>query len=248
MQNNDIRVALVTGANKGLGLETVRQLAQQGFTVLLGSRDIERGLRAAEKVRAEGLNVEFIELDMERPEQFPVVADYINRVYGHLDVLVNNAGVQIESDTWQTNNTETISPAVLRKTFDINFFGMVELTQALLPLLRKAPAARIVNLTSILASLSMHATPGSNTYNTKVLAYNASKAAVNAFTIHLAHLLKDTSIKVNSAHPGWVKTDMGGAGASLDVADGAATTIALATLGSEGPTGAYVYRNTTLPW
>ncbi|MFM8438738.1 MAG: SDR family NAD(P)-dependent oxidoreductase, partial [Candidatus Kapaibacterium sp.] len=110
--------------------------------------------------------------------------------------------MQIESDTWATNTTETVSPEILRRTFDINFFGMVELTQLLLPLLRRAPAARIVNLTSILGSLSMHATPGSNTYNTKVLAYNTSKAAVNAFTIHLAHALKDTPIKVNAAHPG----------------------------------------------
>lgn len=241
-------VALVTGANKGIGLETTRQLAQRGMKVLLGARDVKRGMDAASALKAEGLDVEFIELDMEKSVNLRAVAEYIERTFGHLDVLVNNAGVQIESDTWATNNTATVSPEILRRTFDINYFGMVELTQLLLPLLLKAPAARIVNLTSVLASLSMHATPGSNTYNTKVLAYNSSKAAVNAFTIHLAHALKDTPIKVNAAHPGWVKTDMGGAGAKLETSEGAATSVALATLGADGPTGSYMFNSTVLPW
>ena len=122
------------------------------------------------------------------------------------------------------------------------------LFRSLLPLLRKSPAARIVNLTSILGSLSMHATPGSNTYNTKLLAYNSSKSAVNAFTIHLAHALKDTPIKVNAAHPGWVKTDLGGKGARLETSEGAATSVALATLDADGPSGAYVFMDSTLPW
>jgi NAD(P)-dependent dehydrogenase (short-subunit alcohol dehydrogenase family) len=248
MEHYRMNIALVTGANKGIGLETSHQLAQKGMKVLMASRDAERGTIAAQQLIAEGLDVEFIHIDMENPYHFTLAAESIEQRFGHLDVLVNNAGVQIESETWATNNTESVSPEVLRTTFDINFFGMVELTQKLLPLLRKAPAARIVNVTSILASLSMHATAGSNTYNTKLLAYNSSKAAVNAFTIHLAHALKDTPIKVNAAHPGWVKTDMGGKGATLELADGAATSVALATLPADGPSGAYMFRNTTLPW
>lgn len=243
-----MNIALVTGANKGIGYETSRQLAQKGMKVLMASRDAERGTKAALQLVAEGLDVEFIHIDMENAHHFTLAAESIEQRFGHLDVLVNNAGVQIESENWAINNTESVLPDVLRTTFAINYFGMVELTQKLLPLLRKSAAARIVNVTSVLGSLSMHATPGSNTYNTKLLAYNSSKAAVNAFTIHLAHALKDTPIKVNAAHPGWVKTDMGGKGATLELADGAATSVALATLSADGPSGAYMFKNTTLPW
>ena len=242
------KIALVTGANKGIGFETVRQLAQKGCTVLLAARDLHRGKEAVRQLQAESLDVEFVLLDMERPEDFRRVADDIRRHYGHLDILVNNAGVQIETEDWNVNTTSTIPMDVLRRTFDINFFGMVELTQVLLPLIRLSPAGRIVNLTSILASLQMHATPGSNTYNTKTFAYNSSKAAVNAFTIHLAHELKDTKIKVNAAHPGWVKTDMGGAGARLESGDGAATSVSLALLDDDGPTGRYRFFDKELPW
>jgi len=124
----------------------------------------------------------------------------------------------------------------------------VELTQTLLPLIKKAPEGRIVNLSSILGSLTLHADPNSPIYNGKVLAYDASKAALNVFTIHLAHELRDTNIKVNSAHPGWVKTDMGTEAAPMEIPEGAKTSVALATLPADGPTGAYIHLGKPLPW
>ncbi len=243
-----MKIALVTGANKGVGFETARQLAKHGVHVLMGSRSEERGKVAAQELQQQGLPVEFIHLDMETPDTFIAARNYIAEKFGVLDILVNNAGVQIESDNWQTNTVETIPIETLRRTFDINFFGMVELTQLLLPLIRKSTAGRIVNVTSILGSLSYHATPGSNTYNTKTFAYNTSKAAVNSFTIHLAHALQDTPIKVNAAHPGWVKTDMGGKGATLSLEQGAATSVALALLDETGSSGKYIHVEREFPW
>jgi len=243
-----MKIALVTGANKGVGFETARQLAKQGVHVLMGSRSEERGKAATQELLKQGLPVEFIRLDMEAPDTFIHVRNNITEKFGILDILVNNAGVQIESDNWQTNTVETIPMETLHRTFDINFFGMVELTQLLLPLIRKSKAGRIVNVTSILGSLTYHATPGSNTYNTKTFAYNTSKAAVNSFTIHLAHALQDTNIKVNAAHPGWVKTDMGGEGATLTLEQGAATSVALALLDENGVSGKYIHINSEFPW
>jgi len=137
---------------------------------------------------------------------------------------------------------------VLRRTFDTNFFAVVALTQTLLPLLRKSAAGRIVNLSSILASSALHATKGSPIYNAKTFAYDASKTALNTFTIHLAHELAGTKIKVNSADPGWVKTEMGGKGAVLEIADGAKTSVRLATLPEDGPTGGFFHLKESLPW
>src|SRR6202012_3727234 len=137
---------------------------------------------------------------------------------------------------------------ILRETFDTNFFGTIELTQALLPLIKKAPEGRIVNLSSILGSLALHADPKSPIYGFKTLAYDASKAALNAFTVHLAAELRDTKIKVNSAHPGWVKTDMGTDAAPMEIPEGAKTSVWLATLPEEGPTGGYYHMQDALPW
>ena len=125
---------------------------------------------------------------------------------------------------------------------------LIATTQAMLPLLRKSDAGRIVNLSSILGSIHFHATPGSPIYDMKMPAYDVSKSAVNAYTVHLAYELKDTTIKVNAAHPGWVKTEMGGEGATMEITDGAKTSVALATIGADGPNGAYIHMGETLPW
>jgi NAD(P)-dependent dehydrogenase (short-subunit alcohol dehydrogenase family) len=137
---------------------------------------------------------------------------------------------------------------VWRKTFETNFFGLIATTQAFLPLLRKSDAGRIVNLSSILGSMTHHSTPGSPIYGYHVPAYNVSKAAVNAFTVQLAYELKDTKIKVNAAHPGWVKTELGGEGAPMEIEDGAKTSVELATIGEDGPNGAYLHMGKPLPW
>jgi len=159
---------------------------------------------------------------------------------------VNNAGVLLDGRSGNATSTTPLS--ILRETFEVNFFAVVDLTQKLLPLIRKSSAGRIVNLSSILASLTLHATPGSPIYDAKTFAYDASKAALNSFTIHLAHELRGTKIKVNSAHPGWVKTEMGGEGAQLEIEDGARTSVELATLPDNGPTGAYLHMGEPLPW
>jgi NAD(P)-dependent dehydrogenase (short-subunit alcohol dehydrogenase family) len=147
-----------------------------------------------------------------------------------------------------SNTTLTVSEANIRKTFDTNFFAVVALTEKLLPLLRRSEAARVVNLSSVLGSLTLHATKGSPIYDAKVFAYDTSKVALNSYTIHLAHALQDTQIKVNSAHPGWVKTDMGTDAAPMNVVDGAKTSVWLATLPEDGPTGGFFHMQDTLPW
>jgi NAD(P)-dependent dehydrogenase (short-subunit alcohol dehydrogenase family) len=239
-------IALVTGANKGLGLATARGLAQQGILVLLGCRNAAKGRAAERELQSEGLAAEFILLDVTKTEQIRNVATEIKKRFGKLDILVNNAGASVGEDR-SPNSAITVSPKALRKTFDVNFFGMVELTQKLLPLIRKSDSGRIVNVSSILASLAIHSKEGGlSSY--KPFAYDASKTAVNAFTIHLAAALSGTTIKVNSAHPGWVRTDMGGPHAPLTPAEGAQTAVRLATLGPEGPTGKFFHEEEELPW
>ena len=239
------KIALVTGANKGIGLETARQLAKQGITVLAGARDEAKASQAAEELGKEGLDVHGIVIDVNDEGSIQKVFSRIERDYGRLDILVNNAGVMLD-DREKKPSEQPLE--VWRRTFETNLFGLVATTQALLPLLRKSAAGRIVNLSSILGSITLHATPGSPVYDAKVPAYDVSKTAVNAYTVHLAWELKDTPIKVNAAHPGWVKTEMGGEGAVMEIEDGAKTSVALATVGPDGPNGGFLHMGETLPW
>ena len=240
-------VALITGANKGIGLETAKQLAEAGVTVLLGARDLAKGEVAAASLRAAGLDVRAVKIDVDDPSHYATVAAYIEKEFGKLDILINNAGVLL--DTFPgPNRTSSTSRDLLVKTFETNVLAPVALTQALLPLLKKSDAGRIVNLSSILGSLTLHATKGSPIYNAKTFAYDTSKAALNSFTIHLAHELADTKIKVNSAHPGWVKTDMGGASAEKTPEQGADTLVWLATLPQGGPTGGFFRDREAIAW
>ena len=240
------KIALITGANKGIGLEAARQLGALGVVVLLGARDLKKGEAAAAELVAAGVDAHAVKLDVGNEADRAATAKYIGAQYGRLDILVNNAGVNFEA--LGANSTLSVSEENLHKTFETNFFSVVALTRTLLPLLEKSAAGRIVNLSSILGSLTLHATPGSPIYDAKVFAYDASKSALNAFTIHLAHALKDTKIKVNSAHPGWVKTDLGTDAAPMNVVDGAKTEVELATLPEDGPTGGYFHMGETLPW
>lgn len=240
------KIALITGANKGLGLESARQLGKQGVTILLGARDLKNGEQAAEVLRGIGVDARAIKLDVVNSVDVKAAVDLIAKDYGRLDILINNAGVNFED--FSVNSTLTVSEDTVRKTFDTNFFAVIAVTDAMLPLLRKSAAGRIVNLSSILGSLTLHATPGSPIYGSKAFGYDASKSALNAFTIHLAHALKDTKIKVNSAHPGWVKTDMGTDAAPMNLVDGAKTQVQLALLGEDGPSGGYFHMGQPLPW
>ncbi len=246
------KVAFITGANRGLGLQTARELGKLGIVVVIGSRDPEKGKTAAATLRSEGIAAESLRCDVTKPEDHRAVRDHFERRYGKLDILINNAAVMMEGENSsadaRVNRTSTVSSAILHETFEVNFFALVALTKTLLPLVRKAPCGRIVNLSSILGSLTLQSDPGSHIYPHKVFAYDASKTALNAFTVHLAHELRDSPIKVNSAHPGWVKTDMGGSSADLEVAEGGKTSAQLATLPADGPTGGYFHLGESLPW
>ena len=244
---SETKVALISGANKGIGFETARQLGKLGYAVLLGSRDALKGEVAARQLRGEGIDARVVKLDVTRQGDVDAAVKLVDKDFGKLDVLVNNAGVMHEKG-WTTNTTSETKLENLRATFEANLFAVVALTTALLPALKKAPAARIVNVSSILGSVSLQATPGSPTYTTKLFAYNASKAALNMFTIHLAHELRKTKIKVNSAHPGWVKTDLGGTGAPMSPVDGAKTEVQLATLPDDGPTGGFFHEGQAIAW
>lgn len=240
------KVALITGANQGIGLETARQLGKLDITVLVGARDEKRGAEAVAKLQAEGVDAQFLDVDMNDAATFANAARFIEERFGKLDILINNAGILLDPYASVT----ALSVDNWRKTFETNVFALIELTHTLLPLIQKSPAGRIVNLSSILGSLTLNRDPhspiaGAAGLNTH---YNASKAALNMYTIHLAHALKDTPIKVNAAHPGWVKTEMGGAAAPMELEDGAKTSVALATLGEDGPTGAYIHLGQPLPW
>jgi len=215
--------------------------------VLIGSRDPLKGEVAARLMRNEGIDVRVVKLDVNRQADIDAAAAMVESEFGRLDVLVNNAGVMIEKG-WTKNTTSETTLENLRATFEANLFAVHAVTKALLPALKKADAARIVNVSSILGSVSLQATKGSPTYSTKLFAYNASKAALNVYTISLAHELRHTKIKVNSAHPGWVKTDLGGSAAPMNVVDGAKTEVELATLGEDGPSGGFFHMGEEIPW
>lgn len=242
------KIALVTGANKGLGLETSRQLARRGMTVLMGARDLNKGREAAKHLASEGLSVELVQIDVTRADHIAQLQAFIESRFGRLDILVNNAGMIHPDEPLFANSTEQVSLQALRQTFEVNFFGQVALTQALLPLIKKSPAGRIVNVSSILGSQTIHSDQSSEDVQVKPLAYDASKTALNQFTVHLAASLNGTAIKVNSAHPGWVKTDLGSRRAPMEVEEGAKTTIRLATLGDNGPTGKFYHVDEEIPW
>jgi NAD(P)-dependent dehydrogenase (short-subunit alcohol dehydrogenase family) len=246
------KIAFITGANRGLGLETARELGKDGIVVVLGSRDSKKGEAAAAKLRDEGITAESLAFDVTKPQDHQNAYDYFEKKYGRLDILVNNAGVLKENQISPTgtgpNPVTAVSPEMLRETFETNFFAPVALTQKLLPLIGKAPAGRIVNVSSILGSTTLHSDPNSPIYSFKTFAYDASKAALNSFTVHLAYEVHDNKIKVNSAHPGWVKTEMGGPNATMEVSEGGKTSAQLATLPDDGPNGGFFHLGQPLPW
>jgi NAD(P)-dependent dehydrogenase (short-subunit alcohol dehydrogenase family) len=243
---NAKKIALITGANKGLGFEMARQLGQAGVEVVLAARDPQKGEAAAQKLRSEGLGAQFLKLDVTNKADHTAASAFLAEKFGRLDILINNAGIATEG--LGDGKASTTTEETIHKTFDTNFFAPLALTQKLLPLLQKSDAGRIVNMSSILGSQTLHADPQSPIYNFKALSYDASKAALNSFTIHLAYELKDTKVKVNSAHPGWVKTDMGTDAAPMEIPEGAKTGVALALLGVDGPTGGFYHLGKALPW
>jgi NAD(P)-dependent dehydrogenase (short-subunit alcohol dehydrogenase family) len=232
-------VALITGANKGLGFEIARQLGAKGLTVELGARDEAKAKAAADELRAEGFDAHPVRLDVTNAADIARLPNFFEQKFGRLDVLVNNAGIAPEQNGGSRLEN-------LRKTYETNVFGAFAVTEALLPLIKASPAGRIVNQSSILGSLATISSGQAGNWTTP--GYTSSKAALNMLTVVAAYELKDTNIKVNAAHPGWVRTDMGGQQAPLDVTEGAKTAVELATLPGDGPTGAYIHLGKTLPW
>ena len=242
-----MKIALVTGANTGIGFETAKQLAQQGIKVLLGARDEEKGKNAEAELVKASLDVTFVKLDVSNTNDILSVTEFITTQFGKLDILINNAGAFLDGE-WYGNNVETVSPEILKTTFDVNYFGVIELTQSLLPLIKKSEAGRIVNISSISGSFGVHLDESHWLYSLKPYAYSASKTALNQFTVFLAHALKDTGIKVNSVNPGWVKTSIGTDQAPLTAEEGAKAGIEMALLDNEGPTGTFSQNGQELSW
>lgn len=238
-------IALITGANKGIGFETARQLGAAGVHVIIGSRQLHAAEDAVARLRQQGLSAEPIQLDVTDSTSVQQAAQTIASRHGQLDILVNNAGIM--RDAFDLPPSAQALP-MWRETFDTNLFGVVTVTQALLPLIKKSAQGRIVNVSSILGSMAANVDPTSAFYSFKIPAYNVSKTALNAWTIHLAFELKDTGIKVNAAHPGFVKTDLHGVDAPMAPAEGAATSVRLALLAADGPTGRFYHAAEEQPW
>ncbi len=238
------KVALVTGANKGIGREIARQLAKQGMTVFIGARDAERGKQAEAELKAEGLDVRVLPIDVTSETSAKAAANAIEKTTGRLDALVNNAGVFIEGQ----NPPSAVSLDLVRKTYETNVFGVIIVTQAMLPLLRKSEAGRIVNLSSGLGSLTQHTNPEWEFSGFTVLGYNSSKSAVNAVTVAFANELRGTKIKVNAADPGYVATDLNAHRGPRTVEQGSRAAVRLATLPDDGPTAGYFNEDGRVPW
>jgi len=246
------KVAFITGANRGIGFETAKKLGKLGIFPVIGSRNEEQGKLAVEKLKEEGIEADFIKFEVTNKDDYSLAYDYFDQKFGKLDILINNAGISLEGDPASSfgkpNSVSELPEDVLRDTLESNFFAQVLSTQALLPLIKKSEAGRIVNLSSSLGSLSMHSDKTSYIYGVKMAAYGISKTALNAFTVHLADELKDTAIKVNSVHPGWVSTPLGGSAAPVSPEDGADSSVRMATLDTDGPTGGFFFLEETLPW
>lgn len=235
------RIALVTGANKGIGLEIARQLAQAGVMPIIGSRDAERGKAAVASLSAEGLAATSVQLDVTDEASIAAAATDIETRYGRLDILVNNAGI---FDFTDAPPSRASIPAV-RRVFETNFMGALAVSQAMLPLLRKSPAGRIVNLSSSLGSLSVNSDPSSPYFAQRYIGYNASKAALNMLTIQLTEELREAGIVVNSVSPGFVKTDLTGYG-TMTPEEGARLPVQHALGGSDN--GRFLEPDGYTPW
>ncbi|UOQ71937.1 SDR family oxidoreductase [Hymenobacter cellulosilyticus] len=232
------KIALVTGGNKGIGFEIVRELLQAGCRVYLGARQPAKGEQAVAKLAAEG-DVRFLEVNLAEPATLDAAAAHLQREEGHLDILVNNAGINVAGD----GAPSTAAVRSVEQVLQTNFLGTLAVTQTFLPLVKQAAAGRIVNVSSPLASLTLS---GQNDWG--LLGYSASKAALNMLTVQLAYELRDTAIKVNSANPGYTATDLNGFAGTDTPAQGAAEAVRLALLPTDGPTGTTSAVTGPLPW
>jgi NAD(P)-dependent dehydrogenase (short-subunit alcohol dehydrogenase family) len=246
------RVALVTGANKGTGLQIAKDLALQGLTVLIGSRKLENGEKAARSIAGKA---HAIQLDVTDLASITAAAERIHKEFGRLDVLVNNAGTAGEfpdrtplEERLKFNVPGQSPLSYVRSVYETNVFGVIAVTQAMLPLLREAPAGRIVNLGSSAASLALNSKPDFSLRNLFGVAYGPSKAALSATTLAFAIELEKTNIKVNIVCPGYVATDLNDYHGYRTVEQGAKQAVKMALVGPDGPTGTFTNEEGTVPW
>jgi NAD(P)-dependent dehydrogenase (short-subunit alcohol dehydrogenase family) len=244
MEQRKRRIALVTGANKGIGLEIARQLGRAEVTVLIGARNSERGHAAANRLRAEQLDAHFIVLDVTDDPGVRRAATLIAESHGQLDILINNAGISDAND----GPPSSASIESARRLFETNFFGALRVTQAMLPLLLQSSDGRIVNVSSSLGSLTGNGDASSEFYGVSLIGYNASKAALNMLTVQLAEELRERGITVNSACPGYVKTDLNGNQGYLSLPEAAAVPVRLALLRRNSPTGKFLGAGGEVAW
>ena len=245
------RIALVTGGARGLGVEICRELATVDAHVIVAARDISKAEAVAASLRREGHDASSLKLDVTNDDGRLAARERIARDFGRLDILINNAGILLDGPDASSPASRTPSAArqeEVRKTFEVNYFAPLFLTQTMLPLLQRSDAPRVVNISSIRGSLTYLSDPNSLAGPGHLLGYDTSKAALNAATVILAAELHDTAIKINAVHPGWLQTGMGGAGANMSVTDGAKTVVRYATLGPDGPTGGFFFGDEHLPW
>jgi NAD(P)-dependent dehydrogenase (short-subunit alcohol dehydrogenase family) len=237
-------VALITGASKGIGRETARRLSALGMTVLIGARDPARGRQAAAELAADGADIRFLPLDVTDAQSVKSAAVRIKDDFQRLDVLVNNAAVLIDAEA----TVPEVTVEQMRQTYETNVFGVVALTHALLPLLRRSAAPRIVNLSSGLGSMTANVEDFERLASYQRLAYGSSKAALNAVTVLYANALRDHGFKVNAADPGYVATDINGHRGYRTVEQGAEIVVRMATLGLDGPTATFQTDTGIVPW
>jgi NAD(P)-dependent dehydrogenase (short-subunit alcohol dehydrogenase family) len=228
-----MKTALVTGANKSIGFETVKQLLDLGYYVYLGSRDLQKGTEAAARLKSD--KVETLQIDVSDTQSIESARKVLEGKINSLDVLINNAGIRGSSP----QSPSSADDKVIREVFDTNFFGTINVTKAFIGLLKNSDAPRIVNVTSGLASLTLHSDPSWKFYNYKGAAYGPSKTALNAYTIALAFELRNTAFKINAVDPGFTATDFNEHRGTGKVADAARVIVKYATLGAEGPTSKY---------
>ncbi|NEI73168.1 SDR family NAD(P)-dependent oxidoreductase [Rhizobium lusitanum] len=245
------KVALVTGAARGIGVEISRELAKLGAHVIVAARDLVKAEQVVSDLRDRGGLASALKLDVTNEADRNAAYHSIEAAHGKLDILINNAGILLDSPDGGTpapRQPSVALPEVLRDTFEVNFFAPIFLTQLLLPLLTRSDAPRVVNVSSIRGSLAHLSDPTSPVYPVRALGYDTSKAALNAFTILIAEELRGTPIKINAIHPGWVRTEMGGEDAPVGLEEGARTAVKYATLGEDGPTGSFFFLDERLPW
>jgi NAD(P)-dependent dehydrogenase (short-subunit alcohol dehydrogenase family) len=238
------KIALVTGANKGIGFEIARQLGEQGVTVLLGARDEVLGKQAAGMLAARGIPALPLRIDVTDDAGIAGAAGEIGQRYGRLDILVNNAAI---AGSFGGPPSE-VTAAQMREVYETNVFGVVAVTNAMLPLLRRSAAGRIVNMSSGLGSLTLNSDPGSEFARYNLITYQSSKTALNAVTVAYAKELRDTGIKINAADPGFTATDLNNHRGTRTPEQAAVIAVRLAMLGPDGPTGTYQDSGGAVPW